>query len=60
MLTIDAAWLSFDEQRKGTIEAGKLGDLAILTADPLACPEDKIHAIRAVTTIVAGKVVFQR
>lgn len=60
MLTIDAAWLSFDEQRKGTIEAGKLGDLAILTADPLACPEDKIHAIRAVTTIVGGKVVFQR
>jgi predicted amidohydrolase YtcJ len=60
MLTIDAAWLSFDEKRKGTIEAGKLGDLAILTADPLTCPEDKIHAIRAVTTIVGGKVVFQR
>lgn len=60
MLTIDAAWLSFDEQRKGTIQTGKLGDLAILTADPLTCPEDKIHAIRAVTTIVGGKVVYQR
>lgn len=60
MLTIDAAWLSFDEQRKGTVETGKLGDLAILTADPLACPEDQIHAIRAATTIVGGKVVFER
>lgn len=60
MLTIDAAWLSFDEPRKGTIQTGKLGDLAILTADPLTCPEDKIHAIRAVTTIVGGKVVYQR
>ena len=60
MLTIDAAWLSFDEKRKGTIQTGKLGDLAILTADPLTCPEDKIHAIRAVTTIVGGKVVYQR
>ncbi len=60
MLTIDAAWLSFDEQRKGTVEKGKLADLAILTSDPLTCPEEQIHAIRAVTTIVGGKVVYER
>jgi predicted amidohydrolase YtcJ len=60
MLTLDAAWLSFDEKKKGSIEVGKLADLAILTADPLACPEDQIHAIRAVTTIVGGRVVLGR
>lgn len=60
MVTIDAAWLSLDETRKGSVEPGKLGDLAILTADPLTCPEDKMREIRAVTTIVGGKVVFER
>ncbi len=60
MVTLDAAWLSLDETRKGSVEPGKLGDLAILTADPLTCPEDKMREIRAVTTIVGGKVVFER
>jgi predicted amidohydrolase YtcJ len=60
MFTIDAAWLSFDESRKGTIEIGKLGDLAVLTADPLNCPEARLHEIRSVLTVVGGKVVHER
>ncbi|MBM3853624.1 MAG: amidohydrolase family protein [Verrucomicrobia bacterium] len=60
MLTIDAAWLSFDESRKGTIEVGKLGDLAVLTSDPLTCPEARLHEIRSVLTIVGGRVVHER
>jgi predicted amidohydrolase YtcJ len=59
MLTIDAAWLSFDEDRKGSIEVGKLGDLAILSDDPLTCDEGRIHDIQAVTTIVGGRVVHE-
>ena len=57
MLTIDAAWLGFDETRKGSLEVGKLGDLAILTDDPLTCAEEKIKDIRAAITVVNGKVV---
>lgn len=57
MVTLDAAWLSFDERKKGSIEAGKLADLAILSEDLLACAEERIHTIRAVTTIVGGKVM---
>ena len=60
MVTIDAAWLSFDEKRKGSIEPGKLADLAILTADPLKCPENKIREIRSDVTIVGGKVVYEK
>ena len=60
MFTIEAAWMSFDENRKGSIEVGKLGDLAILTGDFLTTPEDKLHALRAQTTIVGGKVVYER
>jgi len=60
MVTRDAAWLSFDEVRKGTIAVGKLGDLAVLTDDPLTCPEAKMRDIRAVLTVAGGKVVFER
>jgi predicted amidohydrolase YtcJ len=59
MTTIDAARLSFDEKRKGSIEVGKFGDLAILSDDFLTCAEDRIMDIRSVVTIVGGKVVYE-
>ena len=59
MMTIDAAWLSFDENNRGSIEVGKLADLAILSDDLLMCDEEQIKDIRAVTTIVGGKVVHE-
>ncbi|HEX9203111.1 MAG TPA: amidohydrolase family protein, partial [Vicinamibacteria bacterium] len=59
MMTADAAYLSFDEKRKGSIEVGKLGDLAVLSEDFLACPEERIREIRVVATIVGGKVVWE-
>jgi len=59
MVTLDAAWLSFDEDKKGSLEVGKLGDLAILSEDLLTCPEDRIREIRAVATVVGGKVVHE-
>jgi predicted amidohydrolase YtcJ len=60
MFTIDAAWMSFDEKRKGSIEVGKLADLAILTGDFLATPESELNKLRAQVTIVGGKVVHER
>lgn len=50
----------FEEGRKGTLEAGKLADLVVLSADYMSVPEDQIKDIRADVTIVGGKVVFQR
>ena len=60
MFTLDAAWMSFDETKKGSIEAGKLADLAVLTGDFLACPEGEMNRLRARVTIVDGRVVHQR
>ena len=60
LVTIDAAWLNFDEKRKGSIEVGKLADLAVLTGNFLTCPEDRIRELRAQVTIVGGKVVYDR
>lgn len=54
------AWLSFDETMLGTIEAGKLADLAVLDRDLLNCPEGELASIQVQRTIVGGKTVFQR
>jgi predicted amidohydrolase YtcJ len=59
MVTIDAAWLHFDEKRKGTLELGKLGDLAVLSDDFFACDEEQIPKLRSVLTVVGGKVVYR-
>ena len=44
------AYLTFEEDRKGSIEDGKLADLAVLTDDPLTCAEDDLKDIKAETT----------
>lgn len=59
MMTADAAYLSFDEDRKGSIEVGKLGDLAVLSEDFMACPPERIRDIRVVATVLGGKVVYE-
>src|SRR3954447_562386 len=60
LYTSAAARYTFEEGRKGTLEPGKLADLVVLSADYLTVPEDQIKDIKAETTIVGGKVVFQR
>jgi predicted amidohydrolase YtcJ len=59
MTTINAAYIGFEEKKKGSIEAGKLADLAILTGDFLTVPEDQLMNIKAYMTIVDGKIVHQ-
>ena len=60
MMTIDAAALSFDESQRGSIEVGKLADLAILSEDVLTVPADRIRHVTADVTIVGGEVVHTR
>lgn len=57
--TSRAAWASFDDQRKGSIEAGMLADLVVLTEDIFAAP-DKIASASVAVTIFDGKIVYQR
>ena len=59
MMTSEAARFSFDEQRKGTIETGKLGDFVVLSDDLFAVPAEDIRHIRAETTVVGGEIAYQ-
>jgi predicted amidohydrolase YtcJ len=57
-ITADAAWQYFEEDRKGTLETGKLADLVILSDDPLAVDPMKMADIKVLETIKDGKMVF--
>jgi predicted amidohydrolase YtcJ len=56
--TINNAKASFEESLKGSIEPGKLADIAILSDDLLTCPVGQIKNIKADLTIVGGKIVY--
>lgn len=58
--TMAGAWLSREEDRKGSLEPGKLADLVALSDDLLAVPPEKIRTIEAVLTMVGGRVLFDR
>jgi predicted amidohydrolase YtcJ len=54
------AWLTFEERDKGSIEAGKLADLVVLSDDIMTCAEKRIEQMQVQMTIVGGRVVFER
>ena len=56
--TIGSAWFSFDENKRGSLEAGKLADLAVLTKDYMTVPVDEIGGIESLLTMVGGKIVY--
>ena len=58
--TRDAAWASFDDQRKGTLAKGMLADIVILSADIFEAPPERLLDARVEVTIFDGKVVYDR
>jgi len=48
------AWAQREEQEKGSLEPGKLADLAVLDTDILACDPAAIRDTRVVATVVGG------
>ncbi len=58
MGTIEGAYATGQEDEKGTLEVGKLADMAILSDNPLSVKPDQIKDIKNVMTIVGGKVVY--
>ncbi len=58
MYTSGSAWFAHDEAKRGTLEVGKLADLAVLNRDYLTVPADQIAALHALLTMVGGRVVY--
>jgi len=57
--TTNGAYLTFDEGKKGSLEPGKLADLAVVTADPLTVDDNGLRDISAAMTMVGGKIVHE-
>jgi predicted amidohydrolase YtcJ len=56
--TINAAYASFDEGKKGTIETGKFADITILSDNLLNVPPEGIKNVKAEMTIVDGRITY--
>jgi predicted amidohydrolase YtcJ len=54
--TLDAAFGAFEEHIKGSLEVGKLADLAVFSQDIMKVPEEEILNTEVVYTIIGGKV----
>ena len=60
MYTQGSAWFAFAEHERGSLEVGKLADLAVLTKDYFTVPVEEIGEIEAVMTVVGGRIVESR
>jgi len=58
--TLAGAYVTREESIKGSIEVGKLADLAVLSHDPLTVAEDALKDIVAEMTFVDGRLVYER
>jgi predicted amidohydrolase YtcJ len=56
--TSSCAYAEFAERDKGTLEAGKLADITVLSQDIFRIPADDIQKTNVVYTIVGGRIVF--
>ncbi|MFE3449512.1 amidohydrolase [Nonomuraea sp. NPDC059194] len=52
--TLDAAWASHDEDRRGSLSPGKCADFVLLSDDPVEVASDRIGAIKVIATFVDG------
>ena len=57
--TVNAAYAAFEEQIKGSLKVGKLGDLTVLSKNILRVPDDQILSTKVLYTIVGGKVLYE-
>ena len=60
MFTIWAAYASFEENIKGSIEPGKLADFTVFSKDIMTVPETEILNADTVTTIIGGEIVYAK
>jgi predicted amidohydrolase YtcJ len=58
LYTINNAFLTFEETKKGSLEPGKFADFVVLDRDILSCPVDEVKDIKAEATYLGGARVY--
>jgi predicted amidohydrolase YtcJ len=58
LYTQGSAWMSREETKRGVISPGQFADLAVLTKDYFAIPDEEIKSLESVLTILGGKPVY--
>jgi predicted amidohydrolase YtcJ len=58
LYTQGSAWFAKDEARRGSLEPGKLADLAVLDHDYMTIPVAEIGHLQSLLTMVGGRVVY--
>lgn len=59
VMTINNAYITFEEDIKGSLEAGKLADLVVLSDDIMSVPESDIKDLSVLATFMNGKLVHE-
>ena len=57
--TLGGAYFCFEEEQRGSLEPGKLADLAVLSDDLLNMPEEELPELHSLLTMVGGRVVHR-
>ncbi|GHF17796.1 amidohydrolase [Kordiimonas sediminis] len=57
--TRNGAYASFDENKKGSLRAGKLADIVLLSDNPFSVDPDALQDIQIIRTIMNGRTVFE-
>lgn len=58
LYTQGSAWISNEENVKGTLEKGMYADFALLSEDYFTIDEDRINSLESVLTVVGGNIVY--
>jgi hypothetical protein len=58
LYTAENGWFSKEEDKLGSIEAGKLADLVVLNGDYFTVPDESLKQLGSVLTIVGGRIVY--
>ena len=58
LYTLGSAWFAHDQDERGSLEPGKLADLAVLSTDYMNAPVEQIGASESLLTMVGGKIVY--
>ena len=56
--TINGAYASFEEDKKGSIEVGKLADLVVLDGSILSASPEGILSMKPTLTMINGKIAY--